>query len=317
MKSQHTQRGFTLIELLTVIAIISILAAMIFVGGPKVIERTRLANLTNTCNQIRTLAVDYYTQNSSLPPAYGYPFKDGRYNLKPYLAYFDGQFGNYKIYDPFGQSTYDTDRDGQLSLLEYCPIGTLNAVGNPVFAMDPADLFLGPTAPMSAPVADEYSRQLNGSNQRPLAYIPVNLRDAERTRNYWLLAGDGDYAVTWDPTNPMPSGDKNPLTGIKVPPAKLDAFVLISLGPAGHTGGLLTPDPAFVNALDALPVPIEVKDRYYYFALRTYYLATRDLNKDGKFDFDFKSRTGSGEDKQYLLPDGSALPGPIIYHFAG
>jgi len=304
MKNERARRGFTLIELLTVVAIISILAAMLFIGGPRVMTMAKLANLKNTCNQIRTIAVAYFASKQSLPPAYGYKLRGGGYNFKPYLAYFDNEFGNFKIYDPFGQNTYDTDQDVTLSLLEYCPIGTRDALGSFVFLQE---LYPGPGGPFTAGLQSEVDRQLNGDNQRPMAYIPVNLKDAEKVRKYFLLAGGtaAEFADCWDPSK----------IKITVPPRKYDAFVLISVGPNGHAGGLLAANPKFVSDLAA--AGIAVKDYYYYFALRTYYLATRDLNNDGNFDFDYQNRMKGNPDKMYSLPDGSSRPGPIIYHFAG
>ena len=183
MKNKCAGRGFTLIELLTVVAIIAILASMIFVAGPRVITMAKLSNLQNTCNQIRTIAVGYLASKQSLPPGYGYKLSDGSYNVKPYLAFFDTEFGNFKIYDPFGKDTYDTDQDGILSLLEYCPIGIRDALGKPVFL---SELYPGPGGAFSVDMADEVQRQLN-AKQRPMVYIPVNLKDAEKVREYYLL----------------------------------------------------------------------------------------------------------------------------------
>jgi len=315
MKSKCARRGFTLIELLTVVAIIAILAAMLFIAGPRVIEMARLANLQNTCNQIRTIAVAYLASKQSLPPAYGYKLGTGGYNIKPYLAFFDNEFGNFKIYDPFGLDTYDTDQDGVLSLLEYCPIGTRDAIGNPIFL---PGLYVGPS---SVPVEENLQRN---AKQRPLVYIPVNLKDAEKVRDYYLLlaalpdpvrARDGEYGNCWRPNESLAPA-KNPLSArIVVPPRKYDAFVLISVGPNHHTGGILTPPPEFIADLN--DAGIAPKDYYYYFALRAYYLATRDANKDGNLDFDYQNRVKGNDDKKFPLPDGSMRPGPVIYHFAG
>jgi len=72
MKSP-SRLGFTLIELLTVIAIIAILASMVFVAGPRILERVKIASWSNTCNQIRTSCVGYFTKyKDTYPPGYGY-----------------------------------------------------------------------------------------------------------------------------------------------------------------------------------------------------------------------------------------------------
>ena len=59
-------KGFTLIELLTVLAIISILAAMIMAVGPRVIERAKLRRLDNACARCPR-PVAYYTDNKTYP----------------------------------------------------------------------------------------------------------------------------------------------------------------------------------------------------------------------------------------------------------
>ena len=61
--------------------------------------------------------------------------------------------------------------------------------------------------------------------------------------------------------------------------------MLISLGPAGNSFGLL-PDPIGTEP---------ARDVYHITALRAYYMATRDLNANGKLDFDFRARTQQQE----------------------
>ena len=79
------------------------------------------------------------------------------------------------------------------------------------------------------------------------------------------------------------------MQGVSFPPTKYDAFVLISVGPGGSTFGL-TDDPPFKASVNP-------RNLYHLAALRTYFLATRDLNANGKLDFDFNTRTKEGEGK--------------------
>jgi prepilin-type N-terminal cleavage/methylation domain-containing protein len=336
--------GFTLIELLTVIAIIAILASMTMVVGPRLIERAKIASLMNVCNQIRTACVGYATKDaaktrSTFPPAYGYLLPKappsgpdiGRFFLTPYLARL-GFYANYDMYDSFGRSSYDTDLDGQLSLLEFSPIGTRR--GSDLYDF-PQELYNGSN------LASEVSQQLTA--QRPLAYLPVNHDQFVKVETYWRyrvaqIPGrelEGAFARHWNPNETFGSlpanHNDNPLPSLngKFPPNAYDDFVLISVGPAGSMGGILTPPESFMQDLRTY-VPQE--HWYYVLALRAFFLATRDMSDNdekpgldmdgnGKLDFDFRNRTRGldGKTSSYVLPEMSFLPdgtagaGPLIY----
>ena len=293
-------RGFTLIELLTVIAIISILAAMIFVGGPRVIERVKIAHWENTCNQLRTALVSYYTKSrDTYPPAYGsmksatinpkFPADDENYYwINPYLIALD-EFSDKNVYDRFSNG-YDTDGDGVLSLLEFSPMGQEPRPHEYTF---PKELYRGNN------LQNEVAAQRNSTDPRPITYIPVWLADARRVEKFYFLVAaqppdglgrtdDGQFARIWQPGLTFPK-DPNPLSQpqpIRVPPARLDDYVFISVGPVQNTCGILTPPASFVADLNSLGIP---QDKWcYYFALRAYYLATRDLNRNGQPDFDYR-----------------------------
>ena len=347
------RQGFTLIELLTVIAIIAILASMIFTVGPRMIERAKLTNLENTFNQVRTELVAYSTKNPrGLPPGYGYVIlrNDSTatipadftaedmtkfFQLTPYMVTLN-MFHNFKMYDPFATG-YNTDAAGEaltpgyygaqtgISLLEFLPVGVKHKTEADKYAF-PITLYQYPIPTLSyqfsnVPINEadynmgtqpEVGRPEYGTEQRPLVYIPVNSNDAKLVKKYY---NGNTTADRWLPDA------TNRLETIKFPAPKLDAFVLLSVGPASSTGGILTPPQSFVDDVNAAKTANEtsglypIYDVYYVYALRAYYLATLQDN-DGNMLNDYRARTG-GKAKGHFLPDGTAHPGPVIYHFAG
>lgn len=294
-------KGFTLIELLTVIAIIAILAGLVMTVGPRMIERARLNRLDSAMRQVSTALSAYYIDHNTYPPAYGYvgfeqagnmnapsePGQDpGYYNLVPYM-YRLRYHGNEEMYDEFSMS-YDTMNEGRLRLLEYSPHGRQTLAGTYEFDWS-LPRYLGPDTPG---LNEEINWQLTAS-RRPFIYIPVNKQQFARAQRYWHAVGD-EYAQSWDP------GHAAFPQGLSFPPRSYDAFVLISVGPAGNSFGLL-PDPLGVEAEQAN----NSRDVYHITGLRAYYLATRDLNSNGLLDFDFRARTRQGEAAQeYVVNEG-------------
>jgi len=321
-------KGFTLIELLTVIAIIAILAAMIGVAAPRVIERAKLASLQNTCNQFRIALVGYLTSHKdSFPARYGYLNKNPKegsvedgdlYHLLPYLLPLKYAHVS-DVYDSFGQDSHDTDRDEDLSFLEFCPIG---AKSGPNAYTYPTALYRGDN------LNGEVSKQMDA--QRPLVYIPVRRKQADQVAEFYYKYAQevnpqqGWYAERWLPNFNFGTG-ANPIANIRFPPPKYDDFVLIGVGPGGTTGGLLTPPDSFIN--DVLAVSDDPGYLYHAMAMRAFFLATRDINDNGLLDFQYMSRTRRSEGLtggspelgydplpyMYNLPDGTPLAGPIIY----
>ncbi len=332
--------GFTLIELLTVIAIIGILAGMIFTLAPRFIEKAKLARAQNTLNQLRNSMTLYFTKNrESFPPRYGYLRRqpvdsngdgaisdDERFFLIPYTAYRDiGAFRKEDLYDEFSDShdtnplSYTTNQP-LINILEYSPLGT--KVGPDNYVFNETTRYAIP-----APPTGERAEEM-----RPYVYIPVNKIQAKRVAQYYfnIYSNTGNSAQdrldalnarVWD----------SAAVGLNFPPPRYDAFVLIGVGPSGDTWGVL-PDRPAQGEPDA-----SHEDSYHIRALRAFFLATRDANQNMKADFAFSNRTTGGREDadpgtyvQHGLPEEACLmpvqaraadgtlnpgPGPIIYSY--
>lgn len=310
--------AFTLIELLVVIAIIGILFGFTAVAVPRVLERSRIAQATATANQIRTVLSTYYTDFASYPPRYGYRFGNGFF-LRPYLH----QVGIYSIegYEdpfstgidtagPFGGLSQTPNGPSPIGLLEFFPVGVLIGPNQREF---PQNLYLGPDG---SPAALDAERQQN-EQRRAFVYLPVNTRQFEFVKAFYErnpggITEDRAFARVWDPSDPR----LQPLAAPDAfPPPRYDAFVLLSVGPGGETGGILVD-----------PIGNEPPQNIYHIsALRAYYLATRDLDGNGLKDFDFLARSRQNEAanpdlRQFgqnftLLPNGTNRYGPLIFSY--
>ena len=280
----HARRsGFTLIELLTVIAIIAILAGITFSVLPRMLESAKIRRLTATMNEIRTAMTQYAGDNNGYPPGYGYIAWDMRqrevaslsdeersayFFLKPYTAFINIH-GNEKMYDEFSLSG-DMDQDGRISRAEYIPMGRKDIVTERISF--PTELYTGSNDP------DGSEGMLLDADKRPFAYFPVNLRQFKKARRYWVEHGDY-LAEHWN-------GEEMKLI---FPPAKYDAYVLISVGPGGRSYGVVPEVP------DGLTDEERGRDVYHILGLRAFFLATRDLNDNGLLDFHFEARAKQGE----------------------
>jgi len=265
--------GFTLIELLTVIAIIAILAGFTFAILPRVRERAKLRRMDNTFLQFRTAMTSYFTDYNTYPIGYGFVKWEAKdyqlgqisdeemFMLKPYTVLLK-LHGDRKYMDDFSEG-FDTNRDGRIGLMEFLPMGVKNQATN-IYTF-PIELYRGNN------LQEELSR-LSQMEQRPFVYAPVNKRQFQKARKYWIENGFF-YAEAWDPTHPS-------ISDITFPASIYDAFVLISVGPGGSTAGVV-PEP-----LGTEPP----KYVYHILALRTFFLATRDLNDNGQLDFHFEAR---------------------------
>jgi len=306
--------GFTLIELLTVIAIIAILVGITAAVLPGVLERSKITRTEADFAQVRTALVAYMTDYSSYPPGYGYFYSTGIPNYEPYMSKIK-LFNVNGVYDENWTDTYDLNGNEVIDLLEFDPVGLPQGPNGYFF---PTTLYMGTNDadPNIQPQLQRMQRET-----RPFAYFPVNKAQADRFARFWMA----------DPNNidrlyarVMP--DAAFFNSMRFPPAVYDAYVLISPGPSDDDGGLIpanikpAKDPVFNEfwTLSGLPANIQ-PHAYYINALRTYYLATRDLNRNRVPDFDFRARTRQGEAKPVagypdnVLPDGTNGAGPLIF----
>jgi len=295
-------QGFTLIELLTVIAIISILAGLTFGALPKVLERAKMSSLENSLNQIRLTLVSYMSDHGSYPPGYGFrswatrgmnssqlasigfDSDDKLFHLWPLSAYLKLNETD-DILDNFSDG-YDTDRDNLLGMMEFVPIAQEDVVSGA--KSYPTQLYMGSN------LQGQVEQQMN-LPERPFIYVPVNLRQFKAARKYWLERA-AELGTNADGTNDALEAkiweyNDSRLRDVTFPPATYDAFVLISVGPGVNTNQILANAPisTYGGSDD------ERLDLYHIAALRTYFLATRDLNVNGELDFDFVARTKRGE----------------------
>ncbi len=115
-----TKAGFTLLELLTVIAIISILAAMIFPTLGKVRARARKSKAISELNTIKLALIEYYSEYSGFPKndTFPNPEKSGLYKL------FEEDYLDTALTDAFigsqSYTYYSSDDAGTADVADSC-----------------------------------------------------------------------------------------------------------------------------------------------------------------------------------------------------
>lgn len=296
--------GFTLIELLTVIAIISVLAGITAVAVPRYLENAREVQATTNAQAIvKALAAKSVEVGNTggYPPAYGFIRSEAReltpaqmaaapredvFVTRPYTAII-GLHGTAESYEiaRWTQAAHDSNNDGTLGLLEYCPVGKLNTASN-VYEFS-IELYSGPSGEFSLGVLDpqvdglsERTLQTRTGESRPLVYVPFNTRQLNTVRKYWLENGL-EYGESID------FGDTDLAGRMFFPPPSYDGFVLVGNGPGGDNGGVVASMPS-VNG------PYDPVYAYHVAALRTAFLATRDKDGDRLLDFDYRDRKTNG-----------------------
>ncbi len=312
--------GFTLIELLTVIAIISVLAGISIVAVPQYLEKAKITQTISNADHIVQGLSEYSARTDNIggyPPAYGYVLLEARdkpvatlvdtdHMLQPYTVTV-GIHENQDVYQVSRwANSFDSNRDGSLSLMEYLPVGEKDpATGTYLFS---TTLYDGGNSPMSGAV-NEVIAQLD-DRSRPFAYIPFNSAQLRAARRYWAtsIANGGVNEIDTEATGGTASFDTSHafLTGrMFFPPPKYDGFVLIGSGIGGTDGGLTS-----------IPIPgnpgvdYDARHVYHVLGLRIAFLATQDLDNDGKLDFDFRPRKAGATPA--VLPDGTRGFGAFI-----
>jgi hypothetical protein len=267
--------------------VLGVLYLLIRLTNPMHVDRYPSVHgtLDSVYHCIEVAMAEYCSNHGSFPPTYGFIDLEARqrqldqtdpdailesenvcYHLKPYLAYLN-LHGVEDVHDLFGES-YDVNQNGQIDLHEYSPVGT-PPEGSTDKWLFPDERFNGSNN------AVDVALQLR-QESRPVFYAPVNLDQFEHAKAYWLSKGDFQ-AATWDASDPL-------LKDVRFPPAKYDAYVLISIGPGESLFGVVPEDRSGVSN-------IPVRDMYHVQAMRTYFLATRDMNDNQLLDYDFYART--------------------------
>ncbi|MCL4695109.1 MAG: hypothetical protein KJ060_21680, partial [Candidatus Hydrogenedentes bacterium] len=192
---------------------------------------------------------------------------------------------------------YDANNNNTIDLMEYVPYNGGADTFEPVGTLPVYTGGLG--------VVGRFNRE-----PRPYIYAPYYSKQMDRLKRVIAAAG----GQVWDGNAWNTDFDSE----LGYPPPRYDGFVLISAGPEENTHGVASPPnlAAFAN-----PVPTYI---YNILALRAAYLGSRDVNENGRLDFDFRARSREGEADPAtysnglyrLLPDGTAAGGPLLYHQA-
>ena len=254
-----------------VLAAVVAVIVLVIVGALSLRDTGRLSIGSKTGVDAVVAALEIYrAEHGGFPAAYGFVRRDmahldhnrvserDYYVLENYTAalalYKDGAFD-----DPHATSG-DTNGDGAISLLEFVP------------TPDDTRRYLDTGF-------EETVRKLKAAKTRPLIYAPVNLAQFEKASAFWRKRGEF-HAEGWNSFDPL-------LKDLTFPPDSYDACVLISVGPGGSTGGVVPPD----LVRDREPSRRwDMRSVYHIAALRAYYLATRDLNENGRPDFAYDAR---------------------------
>src|SRR5690606_11155095 len=125
--------------------IIAILAGLTFTVLPRVRESAKLARTQNAFLQVRTSMAQYFADNASYPPGYGFlkwssreipegQLADDDFFVQPYTALIriHNSFDLYDEWSTGNTNTYDANRSGQIDPLEFMPVGLKKLATNSV-----------------------------------------------------------------------------------------------------------------------------------------------------------------------------------------
>ncbi|MCK4905373.1 prepilin-type N-terminal cleavage/methylation domain-containing protein [bacterium] len=118
--------GFTLLEILTVVAIIGLLAAMIFPTLGKMRIRARRSKAISELNTIKLALIDYYSEYSGFPYNDMAPDKSGLYKL------FEEDYLDTALADAFESSQpykYYSCNDGGVGTADSCIVFSVGVNG--------------------------------------------------------------------------------------------------------------------------------------------------------------------------------------------
>lgn len=260
---------------------------------------------------------DNCLNETEVDPVDGDDIANNHFFLGSYMALLE-QANNQDLYDPWSAS-YDTDGDSTITYLEYLPPRDENP--------DDADI-LYEDGTLGPHTHDPELNQLSAAEHRPFIYIPVNRRQADRVARWYLdniiphtqFPNEADNPAPPDPDthvneilqDHLATPGEPPLGQVyaEFPPAKYDAFILMSVGPNGTTAGLVR---ELTNMVDLNNYPVTY--RYHVLGHLLFYLLTRDADENGKLDYTYDGRKDlKGSETLYPLPEQLRrnAPGPVV-----
>jgi len=272
--------GFTLIELLTVIAIISILAAITFTVGPRVMEKAKIGAVEGDLKNVSIALATYFVDFNTFPPAL-YDVLKGK-DLDHNVGT-DGQTPSDMLYlerlnlgSQKDAAFYDKASDPRRPFV-YIPVYSKNVDLVHRFLQNEGDI-----TPYT-----QYMAMYNAIESNLSSGLRLPSSDSVPARfDLWVLLSTG----TNDPEQLY--GGLNPATWIE------------------------RDENIDLTDNEGIPDDYEL-DRICMYRLTSYVLATMDKDNNGYLDYDLRTRSKhmsprlpDGEFEP--LPDGSRRAGPII-----
>jgi len=285
--------GFTLIELLTVIAIISILAAITMSVGPRVLEKAKIATVEGDLKQMSVALAAYFVDFDTFPPA-AYDVLRGK--------------------DLDSNPSSDGETPSNVSYLQRLNLGSKKDTAfYDKASSKPRKPFV--YIPVYAKNVDFIRNELGLGNQVATTQL--------------LARGRNPYEALYREVFDLKGNLRLPSEVVSedMPPVRFDLWVLLSTGtadPEQDYGGL---NPAYQfekeTGIDLRNTGLQLTRAQLGQAalhrLTAYLLATLDKDNNGYLDYDFRTRSKNlgprlqnGQLEINLLPNGSNGYGPLI-----